>query len=209
MVEYRDGGPVVRMAVDLDALFQDFSLTDADGEAFEDALIQVLAHETMHAISTNFYVVGQKEREGEVQRLTVRETLGFADKCPSWESLSTRLGYSCNFLASRFQNEETPFQTFPVVNAINEGLTDTFAARAYSAYRKNAGLPPKKYRFSYSDEARAFTYAMRSFAAENGTDPNEVFRTVEAGYFLSDDEFLEAFEGIVLPSMDKFTEAMG
>lgn len=163
----------------------------------------------MHAISSNFYLLNREEREGEIQRLTFLETLGFADTCPSWRSLSTRVGYSCNFVASRLQKEETPFQTLPVVNAINEGLTDTFAARAYSAYRKNAGLPPKKYRFSYSDEARAFTYAMRSFAAENGADPNEVFRSVEAGYFLGDDEFLTAFDEIVLPSMEKFTEAMG
>lgn len=165
VVEYRDGGPVVRIAVDLDALFQDFLRDGADEEDFDDALVQVLAHEAMHAISTSFYLVGKEEREGEIRRLTVRESLGMSDSSPSWESLSTRLGFSCNFLASRSQDEATPFQTFPVVNAINEGLTDTFAARAYAAYRKAAGLPPKKYRFSYSDEARAFTYAMRSLAA--------------------------------------------
>lgn len=131
----------------LDSVFNSFEEREINDEVFDDFILQILLHEVMHALSISFYMTDEAKMDAYSKWLAFLDSIGSLDPYPSWEELVTRFGYSCNFVAPENQAKDTPFRTLADFNSINEGLTDTYAARAYAQYRKSKGLPPSEFKF--------------------------------------------------------------
>lgn len=199
----------VRISLDLDAFFfvcshkgKDLS----DPGAFDEFATQVLLHETVHAISTTAYLQNRDRWMTERKWLSFLDSLGEYEPCSRKESIVSRFGYSLNFTTPA--EEEERLASFPLANLYNEALTDIIAARAYSYRFKTRGIPAKRYGISYGPESKAFHIALEDFAARKGLDKNELFRTIERGYFFSDDDFFESWRNAVRPMLNDFREIL-
>lgn len=202
-ITYVDCVPEIAVVVDIDGLFHNLALKEIDDETFEDLVLQVLLHEVMHALSISVYITDPAKRTAHAKWLAFQESLGILDPVPGWETLDFRYGFSCNFIAPESPSDPRIYRRFKQMDLMNEALTDIFASRAYSQYMKENGKTGR-YEFGYPNEAKAFYYALRENCYESDRDFNEDFRTIEKGYFFSDDDYLDAFEDVVWPILKTF-----
>lgn len=145
---YENGEAKIGLTLNLDSVFKSLEEDEEiTRESFEDFVMQILFHEVMHALSANFYLSDEEKRLAISKWLRFLEEIGETPDYPDWSEISTRFGYSCSFVGVSGSNGEPTYRSFPEIGEINEALTDIFAARAYTRYRKKAGLPDGRYDF--------------------------------------------------------------
>ncbi len=112
-----------------DELMNSELLQSVDTEDFSDAILQVLLHEYLHAVSAKRYL--SKEEEIANRRvLVVREEITGTTDIHA-EDLASSFGYACNFLDTEEYRIVTGLESF------NEALTEIIAAKAYTEYTRN------------------------------------------------------------------------
>ncbi len=122
----------------LDEFFQMIAEEALNDETIDDAVIQILLHEFCHALSAKFYLSGEGEFEIARRVTALRNSVAGIPQQPEFDNLYSRLGYSCNFAAPA--DDGDPIRTFPIINEMNEAITDIIAARVYSRICRKEGF---------------------------------------------------------------------
>lgn len=196
--EESDGRRFVQVAVHLDECMEEIDQARLDEAGVEDFAIQVLLHEFCHALSVKFYLGDEGEFEGARRAVSLHESVLGRDL--EWQNLYSRFGYACNFAAPLDEGER--LLTYPLINEMNEALTDILAAKIYGRLTGKPG----GYAVSYKLPCSALYETVRRLSWENRVPEWYVWKELEAGYFLSDDRFLRSWDSFVFPMAGTYRE---
>lgn len=183
--------------------FEDFMESEifdvASQEGFDDAILQVLTHEYLHAVSAKRNMTADEEKSNQ-KVVALREAI-LGESCVYWEDLATSFGYAGNFV-----DTEGYYRIISGLESINEAITETIAAKAYSEYTANKYGKASRYTVSYKPECHAFYRTLRYYAKQWNLSVSQLLREIEIGYFFSDERRENTMNDRILPMLGYYLE---
>lgn len=191
----------------LEELMNSETFNDISVEEFSDAVLQVLLHEYLHAVSAKRHMT-REEESANLRWVVLRDSISIdVDFCWKdlatdddiyWEDLSTGFGFACNFL------DTDGIRIVSGLESINEAITETIAAKAYSEYTRNKFWKPKRYAVSYMRECQAYSRTLKKFALEWKIPLLTLTKEIELGYLFSDERREKVMFDYILPMLEYY-----
>jgi hypothetical protein len=169
---------------------------EVSAEAFEDAVLQVVLHEYLHAVSAKRHMTLDEVKACQ-RVVAVREAIA-DDTAPYWEDIAMSFGYACNFV------DTEGYRLITGLESINEAITETIAAKSYAEHTRNVHGKPRRYSVSYMRECHAYSRCLKKFSAEWGIRLPDLVREIETGYFFPGDMRENALNDRIIPMLEYF-----